>query len=429
MTGIIVKPFKGYIPPESHIAEVIAPPYDVLNREEASEMGKEKPDCVIHITRPEIEFPGVESTHPQVYQRGADNLEKWISNKLFVQRDKPGFYAYRQHLGDHQQCGIFALCSLEQYKSGMIKKHEETRKAPEEDRTITTRIQNSNVGSVFLAYRSNENQEVSEYVRKLCSGIPNRASHLDFDNTDHELWFIEDEQEVNEVVRLFGTIDKLYIADGHHRCASAYNVYEERKAAAGDDFKGDEPFCYFMAAIFADTELCVIDYNRIITNVTMKTDDLIQRITENGFKVSPYTGEEEPITHTFLKFHHARPINLHTFSMYLRGKWFKLDFVGKFLTDKPVDQIDSKILTDFILSPIFGIEDLRSAKNIMFVGGTRDIHGLEEEAGTDDRIAFAIPPIQIHQLFDVSDSGAIMPPKSTWFVPKLATGMVIRKIE
>ncbi|OHS93348.1 hypothetical protein TRFO_40362 [Tritrichomonas foetus] len=429
MSGIIVKPFKGYVPPADSIGGVIAPPYDVLDRQEALEMGTSRPNSVIHVTRPEIEFPGVESTHKDVYQRGADNLNKWIENKLFVQEDKPGFYAYKQVLGDHEQVGLFALCSLEQYKKGIIKKHELTRKAPEEDRTITTRIQNANVGSVFLAYRGDQHQKLRDYVRSLCQGEPDRSCHLGFDNTEHQLWLINDEESVKEINNLFADVDTLYIADGHHRCAAAYNLYEEKKAQAGDSFVGDEPYCYVMAAIFADSELCVIDYNRVVTGVTMDTKELLNQIEAQGFKISKLTGEEKPTTYSFLPFHHARPLDLHTFSLYIRGQWYKLEFTGKYMTENPVDKIDSKILTDYVLTPIFGITDLRSAKNIKFIGGTRGIHTLEEEAKDENTLAIAVPPIQIQQLFDVSDSGAMMPPKSTWFVPKLATGMVIRRIE
>lgn len=428
MSGIIVKPFRGYVPPESKVAEVITPPYDVLNREEASILGKDRPDSLIHVTRPEIELPGVEATDDSVYQRGADNLRKWIEKGLLVKEDKPCFFACKQVLGDCEQRGIAALCSCEQYKNGIIKKHEATRKAPEEDRTKTTEIQNANVGPVFLTYRGEQHKKLADYVASLCQEEPSRSAHLDFDNTDHELWIIDDEKKVHEIENLFLQVDSLYIADGHHRCASAYNVYEKRKKDA-DDFKGDEPFCYFLAYIFADTELTVIDYNRVISDVALKTEELIEKIEGNGFEVSKYTGKEEPHTHSFLKFHFARPTDFHTFSLYSRGQWYKLVFKGKPKSDKPVDSIDSKILTDFVLTPIFGITDLRSAKNISFIGGTRGIYELEKEASTDDRIAFAVPPITMEQLFDVSDSGDMMPPKSTWFVPKLATGLVVRLIE
>lgn len=429
MSGIIVKPFQGYVPPESKVADVITPPYDVLNREEASKLGEERPDCLIHVIRPEIELPGVESTDDAVYQKGKENLHKWIEKELLVKEGKPAFFACKQRLGDCEQRGIAALCSCEQYKQGIIKKHEATREAPERDRTKTTDIQNANVGPVFLAYRGEQHSDLREYVNNLCSEQADRAAHLDFDNTDHELWIVNDEQKIQEIETLFAKVDSLYIADGHHRCASAYNVYEKRKAEAGSDFKGDEPYCYFLAYIFADTELTVIDYNRVVSGVTLTNEELIEKIESNGFEVSKYTGEEQPFCHSFLQFHFARPVDFHTFSLFARGQWYKLVFKGKPKSDAPVDSIDSKILTDFVLTPIFGIVDLRSAPNITFIGGTRGIFELEKEAATDDRIAFAVPPIKMEQLFDVSDSGSMMPPKSTWFVPKLATGLVVRLIE
>lgn len=429
MSGIIVKPFQGYVPPESKVADVITPPYDVLNREEASTLGTERPDCLIHVTRPEIELPGVESTEDAVYQRGADNLRKWIEKGLLVKEGKPAFFACKQILGDREQRGIAALCSCEQYKEGIIKKHEATRKAPEIDRTKTTDIQNANVGPVFLAYRGEKYNELREYVNGICEEQPSRSAHLDFDNTDHVLWIVNEDEKIKKIEELFSNVDALYIADGHHRCASAYNVYEKRKAEAGSDFKGDEPYCYFFAYIFADTELTVIDYNRVVSGVTLKNDELVEKIESNGFEVSKYTGEEQPYCHSFLNFHFARPEGYHTFSLFARGQWYKLVFKGEPKSDKPVDSIDSKILTDFVLTPIFGITDLRSDPKISFVGGTRGIHELEAAASTDDRIAFAVQPIKVEQLFDVSDSGDMMPPKSTWFVPKLATGLVVRLIE
>ncbi|KAH0785029.1 DUF1015 domain-containing protein [Histomonas meleagridis] len=429
MSGVIVQPFYGYIPPSEHISEVIAPPYDVLNREEAHEMGQKKEKCLIHVTRPEIETPELENTHPLVYQRGADNLKKWIENEFLVKTKKPGFYAYMQKLGDHVQVGIFALCSCEQYKEGIIKKHEQTRKQPELDRTITTRVQNANVGSVFLSYHGDKYPMLRDYVKSLTQDKPDRVAHLDFDNTDHELWIIDDDKRIQEIQKLFSEVDALYIADGHHRAASACNVYEERKAEAGDSFRGDEPYCYFLAAIFADTELCVIDYNRVITGVTQDTEELLKLMRSNGFEIDELSGDEKPQTKSFLEFHHARPVGAHVFSLYIRGKWYRMKFTGQLKSDNPVDKIDSKILTDFVLTPIFGITDLRAAQNIQFIGGTRGLRALEEACDTPDKIAIAVPPITMKQLFDVSDSGVMMPPKSTWFVPKLATGMVCRLIE
>lgn len=429
MSGIIAKPFRGYVPPANLISDIIAPPYDVLNRAEALEMGNSKPKCVIHITRPEIELPNLDNTHPDVYQRSKDNLTKWITDNLLVKQGKPAYYVYRQKLGEHVQVGVFALASCAQYEANQIKKHEHTRAAPELDRTITTRTQNANVGSVFLAYRGSKYPNLRDYIRSLASGTPDRVAHLDFDNTEHELWIIDDDERVQKIKSLFNEVDSLYIADGHHRCASAYNVYKERKEAAGASHTGNEAYNFFMAAIFAESELCVIDYNRVIKNVTLPTDQLIDQFTKQGFTLTEFTGQEKPATPSFLPFHFARSTEHKTFSLYARGKWYKMVFTGKLKSDKPVDDIDSKILTDFILIPVFDIVDLRTHPNISFIGGTRGLKALEQACTEEDHIAIAVPPITMQQLFDVSDSGDMMPPKSTWFVPKLATGMVVRMIE
>lgn len=430
MEGIIVKPFAGYLPSTEKITEIVAPPYDVLDRAEALKIGTEKPKSIIHVTRPEIEFPEtVQNTEERVYNMGASNLTKWITDRLLVKDEKPAFYICSQRLGDHEQFGLFALCSCEQYGQGIIKKHEQTRKAPELDRTITTKTQNANVESVFLSYSNEKNRELNEYIKELASGAPDREAHLDFDNTDHKIWIVNDEEKIKKIEDMFRKVDYLYIADGHHRSASAYNVYKERREAAGDSFRGDEPYCFFLAAIFSDSELCVIDYNRVITGVKTPKDELLEQIRRQGFEVSEFRGDEKPKTYSFIEFHYARPVEKHTFSLFMQGKWYSLKFTGKYTSDRPVDKIDSKILTDFVLTPLFGIVDLRSATNIKFFGGTRGLSELEEQCRDPENIAIAVPPITLQQLIDVSDSGDMMPPKSTWFVPKLASGMVCRLIE
>lgn len=428
-SGIIVKPFRGYIPPAEKMSDVIAPPYDVVTREEASKMGQERPQCVIHINRPEIAFPGVKETEDCVYQKGAELLQKWINDQLLIRHDKPGFYAYRSKLGGHSQVGLYSLFSCQQYYDGLIKKHEQTRKAPEEDRTKTVRIQNANVGSVFLAYRGARHQELRDYVKKLVEGPADRVAHLDFDNTDHELWFIDDEEKVKKIQELFSQVPHVYIADGHHRAASACNVWKERKEAAGDSYTGNEPYCYFMACVFSDDELCVIDYNRVIKQNPYTQEELFQKLEEKGFKLTPMEGNEKPETPDFLPMHHARPMQHKVFSLFIHGKWYRMEFTGKALSESAADNIDSKILTDFCLTPIFNITDLRNDPRIKFIGGTRGLQALEEACKTEDSLAIAVPPVEMCQLFDVSDEGAMMPPKSTWFVPKLADAMVIRVIE
>ena len=428
MKGCVVRPFAGYIPPKDKIKDVICPPYDVVNREEAASLAALRPQCLLKVNRPEIELPGVDATDPAVYQKGADNLQKWIHDGLLVREPKPAFYAYRQTYGDHVQCGFFGLVSCEQYKNGTIKKHELTRAAPELDRTKTIRAQNANVGSVFLTFKSSQSQKLTEFIKGLCKGEPDRKAHLDFDNSDHELWIVDDGR-VQEMERMFGEIPNLYIADGHHRAASAVNLYTEKKEAAGASFTGEEPFCYFMAAIFADTELCIIDYNRVVRGLNDSTEVFLGKLRDQKFEVAELTGSEKPPTPSFLEFHYARPIGERTFSMYLRGKWYKLRFTAEIPGDNPVDSIESEILTHYVLGPIFGVKDVRSDPNLSFIGGTRGLKALEEGAKDEHALAFAVPPVTMNQIFAVADRDKVMPPKSTWFVPKLATGMVVRLIE
>ena len=431
MSGIIAKPFRAYIPPKELVSDVIAPPYDVLSREEAAKMGQEKPKSVIHISRPEIAFPGIDETDEKVYEKGAELLRKWIDEENLVREKKPGFYVCRSRLGDHVQVGVYGLFSCEQYEKGLIRKHEQTREKPEKDRTKTVRIQNANVGSVFLAFRGNHHEELRDYIKSLAAGEPDRKAHLDFDHTEHELWIIDNEEQIEKLQQLFGGVQHMYIADGHHRAAAACNVWKERKEEAEKNgtYTGTEPFCYFLACAFADSELCVIDYNRVVSQNSLTNEELFKKLEEQGFTITPLTGEEQVECRDFLEPHYARPLGHKVFSMYVRGKWYRLQFNGKGITDSHADNIDSKILTDFVLTPLFGIKDLRSDPRMKYLGGTRGLKGLEESATADHAIAFACPPVEMSQLLDVSDEGNMMPPKSTWFVPKLADAMVIRLIE
>jgi len=426
---MITRPFNGYVPPADKVSEVISPPYDVVSREEAAKMGEDRPNCMIHINRPEIAFPGVDATDDRVYQKGADLIEEWIHKNLLVKSEKPAYYVLRSTLGDHVQVGLYSLVSCEQYAQGLIKKHEQTRAAPELDRTKTVRIQNANVGSVFLAFRGDQHAELRDYIKSMVATEADRIGHLGFDNTKHELWIIDQEEKVNRITELFSQVPHLYIADGHHRAASAYNVWKERKEADGANYKGNEPYCFFMACVFADSELCVIDYNRVVYGLDKSTPEFLELLKGKGFEVTEIQPGECPQGPSFLPPHHARPTEHKSISMYLRGKWYRMKFVAEPLSPSPEDQLDSKILTDFVLTPLFGITDLRSAKNVKFIGGTRGLTALEAAASTEDSLAFAVPPVTMAQLFDVADAGKMMPPKSTWFVPKLADGMVIRKIE
>ena len=426
---MLVRPFKGYVPPTEQIKEVIAPPYDVITREEATQMGISRPKSMIHINRPEIAYPDADATEDRVYQKGSDLLQEWIHKGLLVRSEKPAYYLLRSTLGDHVQVGLYSLVSCEQYSKGLIKKHEQTRAAPEADRTKTLRVQNANVGSVFLAYRGDSHQELRDFTRSLTSTQPHRMATLDFDKSTHELWIIDEENIVSKIQNLFSQVECLYIADGHHRAASAYNIWKERKEADGEKYIGNEPYCYFMACVFADTELCVIDYNRVIYGLEKSTEEFFQQLEQQGFEIKEITNTEIQQGPSFLPPHVARPTQLKCFSMYLRGKWYQLKFISKAVSESAADNIDSKILTDFVLTPLFGITDLRSAKNVKFIGGTRGMKALEDACKSNDTLAFAVPPVTMSQLFNVADDGMMMPPKSTWFVPKLADGMVIRMIQ
>ena len=419
--------FHAMMPPQDKVSQVAAVPYDVVNSEEAAELAKGNPLSFLRVSRPEIEMPeGTDLHSDPVYAKAAANFKRLIEEAPLTEDPVANLYVYSLKMNGRLQIGIAGAASVEDYENNVIKKHEKTRKDKEDDRARHVMDLRSHTGPVFLTYRGNP--EIDAIVASITAETP-YYSFVAPDGIEHKLWKAGAERTLKLSELFRNRIPCFYIADGHHRAASAVNLYTEKREAAGASFTGEEPFCYFMAAIFADTELCIIDYNRIVRGLNDPTEVFLGKLRDQKFEVAELTGSEKPPTPSFLEFHYARPIGERTFSMYLRGKWYKLRFTGEIPGDNPVDSIESEILTHYVLGPIFGVKDVRSDPNLSFIGGTRGLKALEEGAKDEHALAFAVPPVTMNQIFAVADCDKVMPPKSTWFVPKLATGMVVRLIE
>jgi uncharacterized protein (DUF1015 family) len=423
LMSIILRPFRGYLPPSEECSEVACPAYDVIDRQSATRLARSHPSSLIHVLHPEVAMPAdVPSTHPSVFGLGKENLKKWISAEIVKRHSSPAFYLYRQRLGGHVQRGIFGLASCEQYRLGLIKRHEETRSAAEAAGLATLRALNANLSSVFLAFKSAESPSFGCWIASHMRQPPHRRAVLAADGSEHELWIVDGAAELAEVGALVSRLSALYIADGHHRAACAARFFEERPRPAGD------PAGLFLACLFADTELRILDFNRVVTEVKADPADVIRAIGAQGFRVEEDAARPIPKSAS-APLPRAKFDKPHTFGIFCKGLWYRADFVGAPKAEGPASRIDAQILTDFVLEPVFGINDLKTAANVKFVAGSHGLHALEKAAEDEEGIAFAMPPVDMGELFAVADAGEIMPPKSTWFLPKLATGMVFRVIE
>ncbi|KAL0223857.1 hypothetical protein P9112_003247 [Eukaryota sp. TZLM1-RC] len=419
---MIVKPFSAYRPPQDVAGDVCGPPYDVLNSAEARVLAEGNPRSILHVNKPEIDLAeDIDLYSDQVYEMGRSNLHKFISEGWLVKDDSPGFYIYSQQDGDHVQYGLCALTSVHEYENGKIRIHEHTRAAKQRDRERMVNTQNANVGPVFLTYEQNDTIDsiVAQVIKKdpttQCPGP---------DNTFHKVWVVSDAELITRIVEEFSNVNAFYIADGHHRAASAFRVGKERyeaAVAAGETVSGDEPFNFFLSVVFPSTQLKIVDYNRVVKDLNgLNPDEFKEKLS----KVFEFTEESnEPI----------RPSKLHEYSLLLDNKWYRCvlkdSIVSRLSPDDPVANLDTQILTNEVLSPILNIQDLRTCNRIDFVGGTRGLEGLEKRCKEDCVAAFALYPVSIEELMAVADASMLMPPKSTWFVPKLASGLVVRMIE
>ena len=413
----VIKPFKGVRPPKSMVEEVASRPYDVLNSEEAREEAKGNEKSLYHIIKPEIDFPvGTDEHDPAVYDKAVENFKMFQEKGWLVQDDKENYYVYAQTMNGKTQYGLVVGAYVPDYMNGVIKKHELTRRDKEEDRMKHVRVNNANIEPVFFAYP--DNAELDTIVAKYTSRTPEYDFIAPGDGFGHTFWVIDEKEDIDRITALFADMPALYIADGHHRSAAAALVGAE-KASQNPNHKGDEEYNYFMAVCFPASQLTIIDYNRVVKDLNGLTAEQFLKALEKDFIVEE---KGESI---------YKPSSLHNFSLYLAGKWYSLTAKpGTYDDNDPIGVLDVTISSNLILDEILGIKDLRSDKRIDFVGGIRGLEELKRRVDSGEMaMALALYPVSMKQLMDIADTGNIMPPKTTWFEPKLRSGLVIHKLE
>lgn len=410
-----LRPFRGIRPDAEYAGRVVSLPYDVMNRAEAAEMAKGNPYSFLHICRSEIDLPDQEDPYDaSVYKKAKSNIEGYLADGIFVREDKPVLYIYKQIMDGRVQTGIVGTFAIDEYLDDTIKKHEFTRVEKEIDRINHFDTCNADTEPVFLTYRDDLR------IRTLVEGwMANHEPEYDLVTSDgigHILWAISDDDVIENLVGLFDQIPALYIADGHHRSASACKVGLKRREEH-PDYTGDEEFNYFMAVVFPDKDLKIFDYNRVVKDLNGNTaDEFLEKVRKAGFDICEM-GKEI-----------YAPEGKHIFGMYLEGKWYKLTASEKIVPEDVIGSLDVAVLQDNLLHPILGIEDPRTDKRIDFVGGIRGLAELERRCNMDMKVAFAVYPVDIADLLAVADSGLVMPPKSTWFEPKLGSGLFMHEL-
>ena len=412
----IIKPFKGIRPPQNLVERVASRPYDVLNSAEARAEAEGNEMSLYRIIRPEIDFPvGTDEHEPQVYDKAAENFALFRKNGWLVQDEEESYYVYAQTMNGKTQYGLVVGAYVDDYLNGVIKKHELTRRDKEEDRMKHVRVNNANIEPVFFAYPSNA--EVNAIVAKYTATNPVYDFVAEHDGFGHQFWIINDKADIARITELFAQMPALYIADGHHRSAAAALVGAE-KAKQNPNHRGDEEYNYFMAVCFPDDQLTIIDYNRVVKDLNGLTDEEFLAKLNIHFEV------EKKGTEIY------KPQALHNFSMYLSGNWYSLTAKpGTYDDHDPIGVLDVTISSNLILDEILDLRDLRSNKRIDFVGGIRGLGELARRVDSGEmRVALALYPVSMQQIIDIADSGNIMPPKTTWFEPKLRSGLVIHEL-
>lgn len=410
-----IKPFAGIRPPAKYAAEVASRPYDVLNSAEAKAEATER--SLLHIIKPEIDFDPIADEHSQqVYDKAVENLKHWRREGWLVQDQAEHYYIYAQRMGERTQYGLAVCCHFDDYLSGKIKKHELTRPDKEEDRMVHVNIQSANVEPVFFSYPANA--EIDAIVSGIVATQKPEYDFVAADGFGHQMWVIGDEAINKRITEIFASIPALYVADGHHRTAAAARVGVERMKANANH-TGNEEYCYFLSVVFPDNQLQIIDYNRLVKDLNGLSEAQLLEALAKNFVV------EDKGTQIY------KPTALHNFAMYVAGHWYSLTAKpGTYNDSDPIGVLDVTVLSDLVLDNIMGIKDLRTDKRIDFVGGIRGLGELQRRVDNGEmKVAFALYPVSMKQLIDIADTGNIMPPKTTWFEPKLRSGVVIHSFE
>jgi uncharacterized protein (DUF1015 family) len=410
----VVKPFRGLRPPRAIAKDLACLPYDVMNTEEAIRMAQGKECSLLHITRSEIDLPeDIDSHSDEVYKKSVENFAKWQNRGWLVQDPDPRYYIYAQTMSGRTQYGIVGCASIDDYLNGIIKKHELTRPDKEQDRMVHVRVNNANIEPVFFTYPAVK--EIDAIVDRIVAAEEPEYDFVAEDGFGHQFWVVKDSDTIKLIEKLFAKkVPFTYVADGHHRTAAAALVGKEKRES-NPLHNGAEEYNFFLAVHFPDNQLKIMDYNRTIKDLNgLSPEEFLKRL-ENGFIV------EEKGNRIY------KPEKLHNFSMYLEGKWYSLTAKnGTFDDGDPIGVLDVTILTEQVLGPILDIQDLRRSKRIDFVGGIRGLNELKDRVDSGKmKVAFALYPVSMEQLLKIADSGNIMPPKTTWFEPKLRSGLVI----
>ena len=419
---MIVKPFRALRPKEEYAAKVSSPPYDVVNEKEAREIYDKEPLSFMKVIRPEITFPeGQKFSGCELYERASGLIGEYIDDGIFIQDDKPAYYIYRQMKNGRIQTGLVACFAVNDYLSGNIKQHEQTRRSKEEDRICHIGICNANTGLVYLAYK--KGKDLRAVIEKETTSRP-LYDFFTKDNVRHIVWKADDPKTVNAITKAAGKLDSLYIADGHHRAASAAAVCNQRRAK-NLEYTGDEEFNYFLAVAFPQKELLIMPYYRVIKDLNgLSREEFLEKLSEK-FYVSEVP---EAFTEKERENGAYQPARKNEIAMYLEGKWYRLNAKEEILKKDPVGILDVSLLQENVLGPILGISDPRTSDRIDFVGGVRGMGELEKRCSEDMELAFGLYPTSMEELMNVADEGLFMPPKSTWFEPKLQSGLFIHKL-
>ena len=406
----LIRPFRGLRPAAGRARDIVAPPYDVLNTEEARQRAAGRPDSFLHISKPEIDLPsGTDPYSVPVYEKGRINFRRMIDAGVLAQEADPAYYFYRLIMGPHEQTGLVAAASVADYDRNRIRKHEFTRPDKEDDRVSQIDALNAQTGPVFLTYRQSDT--VDAIASQTTAGEPDIDVVAD-DGVHHAVWVVREQVVIDRITELFDAMSCLYIADGHHRSAAASRVAAARKAG-NSEHNGEEAYNYFLSVIFPDNQMQILDYNRLVADLNGCSVDAFLAAVEAAFTVEPRSAAFKPAAHG-------------EFGMYLSGQWYRLVIKPeKIPSDDPVARLDVSLLADNLVDPILGIRDPRRDKRIDFVGGIRGLGELERRVDSGEMaVAFALFPTSLAELMAVADAGEVMPPKSTWFEPKLADGLV-----